>query len=219
MTPDALSQLIINYRYLILLPLSFIEGPIIAFIAGTLASLGYFNVYVLFVFFLVRDVAVDLICYLFGRFLGKKEYTRRFLNRIHIYEDDIANVRHMWLKHPGKTMFFGKLSYGVAAGFIVVAGMVEMPLRTFFKWGTLVALMHYGVLLFLGFYFGSSFGSVTGILEHIQYVIGGLVLLGTAYYFGKRFITNRMRQEEKKAAQEITEESEVSEISKSDTSQ
>jgi membrane protein DedA with SNARE-associated domain len=206
MTPDAITQLVIEYRYFILLPLSFIEGPIIAFIAGTLASLGYFNVYVLFVFFLIRDVAVDLLCYLLGRFLGKKEFTHRFLNRIHIYEEDINNVRHMWHKHPGKTMFFGKLSYGVAAGFIIVAGMVEMPLPKFLKWGVLVALMHYGALLFLGFYFGNTFGSVTGILENIQYVIGGLVLLGTVYYFGKRFITKRMREEEQKAAKEISAE-------------
>ncbi len=206
MTPDTISQLVIEYRYFILLPLSFVEGPIIAFIAGTLASLGYFNVYVLFAFFLLRDIAVDLLCYMLGRFLGKKEYTHRFLRRIHIYEEDITNVRHMWHTHPGKTMFFGKLSYGVAAGFIIVAGMVQMPLKKFFTWGVLVALMHYGTLLFLGYFFGSSFGSVTGILEHIQYVIGGLVLLGTVYYFGKRFITKRMREQEKRAAKEISEE-------------
>jgi membrane protein DedA with SNARE-associated domain len=203
-TPDAISHLIINYRYAILIPLSFIEGPIIAFIAGTLASLGYFNIYVLFVFFIVRDVTVDLSCYLLGRFLGKKELTHRFLRRIHIYEEDIHNVRHMWTNHPGKTMFFGKLSYGVAAGFIVVAGMVEMPLAQFFKWGLLVALMHYGTLLVLGYFFGSSFGSVSGVLEHVQYVIGGLIILATAYYFVKRAITKRMRAEEKKAAEEIS---------------
>jgi len=202
MSPDAVSHLVIEYRYAILIPLSFLEGPIIAFIAGTLASLGYFNIYVLAVFFLARDVIVDSLCYLLGRFLGKKEMTHRFLHRIHIEEEDIHNIRKMWTKHPGTTMFFGKLSYGVAAGFIVVAGMVEMPFSQFFKWGVLIAIMHYGTLLLLGYFFGSSFGSISGILEHLQYVIGGLILLGTIYYFVKRAITRRMRVEEKKAADE-----------------
>src|SRR3989344_6373615 len=66
MSLEALLPLIIEYRYLILLPLSFIEGPIIAFIAGMLANLGYFNLYVLAVFFLARDVSVDLACYYLG---------------------------------------------------------------------------------------------------------------------------------------------------------
>lgn len=200
---DGVTQLIIQYRYLILLPLSFVEGPIVAFFAGTLASAGYFNIYLLGIFFLIRDVLVDFLCYLFGRFLGKKEFTHRWLHRIHITEEDITKVRYMWNTHPGKTMFFSKLSYGVAAGFIIVAGMVEMPLKKFLGWGTLIAITHYGALLLLGYFFGASFGSIANIVENIQYVIGGLIVLGTVYYFIKRSINRNMKKEEEKAAQEM----------------
>ena len=203
MSPEALTHLIIEYRYAILIPLSFIEGPIVAFFAGTLASLGYFNIYILGIFFLVRDVTVDLLCYALGRFLGKKDFVHRFLHRIHIDEEDIINTRKLWHKHPGKTMFFSKLSYGVAAGFIVVAGMVEMPLNKFLFWGFLIAVMHYGTLLLLGFFFGVSFGgSFEKIFTNMQYVILGLAVLGTAYYFFKRSMGRRLREEEDKASRE-----------------
>jgi membrane protein DedA with SNARE-associated domain len=203
MTSAALIQLIIEYRYLILIPLSFIEGPIVAFFAGTLASLGYFNIYVLGIFFLVRDVVVDLLCYYLGRYLGKKAFVHRFLHRIHIREEDIENTKKLWHRHPGKTMFFSKLSYGVAAGFIVVAGMVEMPLRKFLFWGFMVAVMHYGTLLALGYFFGVSLGgSIETIFTNVQYVILGLVILGTGYYFFRRYMTRRLREEEDKASKE-----------------
>jgi membrane protein DedA with SNARE-associated domain len=205
---DGVTQLIIQYRYLILLPLSFIEGPIVAFFAGTLSAAGYFNIYFLAIFFLVRDVLVDFLCYLIGKFLGRKEFTHRWLNRIHINEEDIENVRYMWHTHPGKTMFFSKLSYGVAAGFIIVAGMVEMPIRKFLAWGTLIAITHYGALLLLGYFFGASFGSIAGIVENIQYVIGGLIVLGTVYYFVKKSINKGMKKEEEKAKLEQKKEAE-----------
>ncbi len=198
MPDNGVLQLIIEYRYWILVPLSFIEGPIVAFFAGTLASLGYFNPYLLGIFFLIRDLVVDLACYFLGKFLGQRAFTRRWLKKIGIDETDIVNARHLWGAHPGKTMFFSKLSYGVAAGFIVVAGMVEMPLKKFIVWGGLVAVMHYGVLLVVGYFFGNSFGgSINTILSNIQYVILGLVILGTGYYFFKRFMTKRLEKMEK----------------------
>jgi membrane protein DedA with SNARE-associated domain len=205
MTPDSgILHLIIEYRYLILVPLSFVEGPIVAFFAGTLASLGYFNIYVLGIFFLVRDILVDLGCYFLGRYLGKKEFVHRFLHRIHINEEDIENTRKLWHVHPGKTMFFSKLSYGVAAGFIIVAGMVEMPLKRFLFWGFCVAVMHYGVLLVIGYFFGVSLGgSIEKIFTNVQYGILGLVILGTAYYFFKRYMGRRLRKEEDEASTQV----------------
>jgi membrane protein DedA with SNARE-associated domain len=104
-------------------------------------------------------------------------------------------------------MFFSKLSYGVAAAFIMVAGMVEMPLKKFVFYGFIVAILHYGTLLFLGYYLGASVGgSVSRILENIQYVLGGAILVITGYLLFKRYINAKMRKAEK----EIEEMSEHS---------
>lgn len=201
MSPDHLTQLIIAYRYWIIIPLTFLEGPIVAFVAGSLAALGYFNPYFLFVIFFVRDVSVDLFCYLLGRFAWHRAFVRRFLAKAGVTEEEIRDIRPLWLKNPGKTMFFSKLSYGVAAGLIMVAGVVEMPLSKFIAWGAAIAVMHYGVLLVLGYYFGGAFGSVSKILQNISYVIGGIFLVMTAYYFFKRYMRTRLLKEEKEEAE------------------
>jgi membrane protein DedA with SNARE-associated domain len=196
MDQGSIAQLIIEYRYWILLPLSFAEGPIVAFVAGALASLGYFNVFLLAIFFFFRDVIVDLIMYFIGYYGGKTPRVRRWIKKIGVDDEELAKIRKLWNHHAGKTMFFGKLSYGIAAAFVMIAGMVNMPLRKFIFYGSLVAIAHYWTLLFLGFYFGSSFGSISKVLENIGYVIGGATLILTAYYFIKKYINRKLKQAE-----------------------
>jgi membrane protein DedA with SNARE-associated domain len=177
-------DLILNYRYWILIPLTFIEGPIVALIAGTLASAGLFNVYILAIVFFVRDVGLDGVYYALGYYGGRTAFAKRMLARIGVTEAHLADVGRLWEKHPGKTLFIGKLSYGIASAFIVVAGMVKMPLTTFFKYGSLVAILQYGTLLFVGYFFGQAFGgSLDRIIKNIEYVALAAGVLITIYYF------------------------------------
>jgi membrane protein DedA with SNARE-associated domain len=199
MDQNAITELILNYRYWILIPLSFAEGPIIAFIAGTLASVGYFNVYVLGAFFIARDIIVDLAMYAVGYWGSKTKFFEKVMRRFKITTREMEDVEHLWNKNAGKTMFFSKLSYGVAAAFVMLAGVVEMPLKKFIFYGALVACAQYGVLLVLGYTLGTSFGgSVSRILDHIQYVLAGGALILTSVYVFKWYMRKKLRQAEEK---------------------
>lgn len=204
MEVDAVTALILEYRYWILLPLSFIEGPIVAFFAGMLASGGHFNVWALALFFFIRDIAVDAACYYVGYYGAQSRWIKKVLRRLGVTEEHLDEVRLLWHTHPGKTMFLSKLSYGVAAGFIVVAGLVKMPFKQFLYYGSIIAVTHYGILLFVGYFFGAAFGgTVIGLLHNIPYVVGVLSLLAIAYYIFKRRISNKLQEEEREAARKI----------------
>ncbi len=191
---DHTTQLILEYRYWILIPLTFIEGPIVAFIAGTLASAGFFNIYILAVLFFVRDVGMDGVYYGVGYWGGRTKFARKMLKRIGITPDHLNDVRELWRNHAGKTMFIGKISYGIASAFIVVAGMVKMPLRKFFGWGAVVAVVQYGGLLLLGYFFGAAFGgTIKTILNNDEYaLLGGAVIIsgyyGLSWYMRGKFL-------------------------------
>jgi hypothetical protein len=58
MSVEHLTQLILEYRYFLLIPLTFIEGPMVGFITGALSKLGYFDPFVAFWIFIIRDVLV-----------------------------------------------------------------------------------------------------------------------------------------------------------------
>jgi membrane protein DedA with SNARE-associated domain len=196
-----LLQLIVEYRYWILLPLSFLEGPLVAFVAGTLASAGYFNIFALAVFFLGRDVTVDLVCYFVGYLGGQALWVQRLLARLGVGEQELDDVRALWHTHPGKTMFLSKLSYGVAGGFMIIAGLVRMPRRTFLGYGSLIAVLHYGLLLVAGYFFGTAFGgTIIGIFQRISQAVLGFSAVALTYYLVKRRIRRTLRDREHTAA-------------------
>lgn len=183
MSADFISRLILEYRYWILIPLTFIEGPLVAFVAGTLAAVGIFNVYFLALLFFVRDVGLDGIYYAIGHFGGRTRFARRMLAKIGITDDHLDKVRGLWEKRPGITMFVGKLSYGIASAFIVVAGIIRMPLKKFFGYGVIVAILQYGTLLFVGYFLGTSVGGTVALVtRNLQYMIAFSVVVIVIYY-------------------------------------
>lgn len=191
-----ISNLVIEYRYWILIPLSFVEGPVVAIAAGTLASLGYFNVYILALFFLVLDLGKDAFYYAIGHWGGNTKFMRRVLKRVGVHQGHLDDVHALWEKNPGKTMFLGKISYGIASSFIVLAGTVRMSLKKFFGWGALVAMSQYWTLLALGYFFGSSLStSSEHLITNIQYGIGIVALIGSGYYIFSIFIRSRWKKE------------------------
>ena len=196
MSVESITPLIIEYRYWILVPLSIVEGPIVAFVAGTLAATGYFNIYALGVFFFVRDMVMDALYYGLGHFGGRTSLAQRLLHRIGVRQNHLEEVRTLWERHAGATMFLGKLSYGIASSFIVVAGMVRMPLGKFFGWGALAAVAQYGVLLLLGYFFGNTLGGgAVVVLERAQYVLAAIALVAAIYYIGSRYARKRLMSE------------------------
>jgi membrane protein DedA with SNARE-associated domain len=202
MSVDFITQLILQYRYWILIPLSFLEGPVVAFIAGTMASVGFFNLPFLAVLFFVRDVGLDAAYYAMGYFGGHTPFAERMLKKIGITDDHLEQVRVLWVKKPGMTMLIGKLSYGIASAFIVVAGIVKMPLKIFFTYGILVAILEYGTLLLAGYFLGASLGgTATRIINNVQYAVGIAGVLISIYYY----VSWRMRRKFLKEDQEIEE--------------
>src|SRR3989338_3268506 len=114
MSLDFTTQIILEYRYWILIPLSLIEGPIVAFAAGTLSAAGDFNPYFLMVFFVIRDLVTDLAYYALGVYAAKTAFVRHLLHKIGVTAEHLEKARALWRDHPGKTMFFGKHSQGIA---------------------------------------------------------------------------------------------------------
>ena len=193
MNADTLIHLVEQYRYWILFPLACFEGPIVAFVVGTLVALGYFNPYLAFVVLVFGDIIPDTGYYFLGRWGAGTALAKKYMAKL----GSMEIVRRLWHEHGGKTMFFSKLAYGLSTAFLVSAGLVHMPLRTFLRYAVPITLVQYGILMFLGYHFGNSFGTVTNILDHIQIVIAAIIIVAIGYYFLTRYMRTRLLREEK----------------------
>src|SRR3989344_3796582 len=125
-----IAQLLLESRWWILIPLSFVESPVVAFVAGTLASFGYFDIFALGAYFFVKDIAFDAGFYYLGHHSAKSPFVQRMLKKVGVTEDHFDDIKERWEKRPGWTMFIGKVSYGIAMGFFVASfgsleGIVE----------------------------------------------------------------------------------------------
>lgn len=181
MDVSSLAATLLRDRYWIAIPLAIIEGPMVAFVVGTLSALGYFNPLVACGLFVAKDVAVDGMYYCLGRRAGTCELAATLLRRLRVSESDVGRIRRLWRVHGWKTMFVGKMAWGLSPLFLIVAGLVMMPIDTFVRYVVGVAVVQYGLLIAAGYYFGGSVGTVSSAIRTIQFALAGALLAGLTY--------------------------------------
>ena len=182
---ESLTPVLIQYRYWILIPLSLLEGPTVALVTGALASLGYFNPYVTYGIFIAKDSVVDGVYYYVGRFAGGKPFVTKLLTKAHVTSAEIDHVRLQWNRHGWRTMCVAKLSWGLSPALLAIAGIVAVPVAIFFRYAVGIALVQYGVLMALGYYFGHAIGTVSQAIRAMGYIVAGATL-GTIVYVRRR---------------------------------
>ena len=192
MAPDHLTQLLIEYRYWIIIPLSFLEGPIVAFAVGTLSAYGIFDPFAAIWIFFAKDVIVDGLWYYLGRFAKNWGFVRRLLAKGGIITESTEKFREQWQGHAFRTMFIAKLPHGFSSAFLAMSGLIEAPVVRFFIYAGTIALLQYGVLFVLGYYFGSALGVSSSFITRFQYVMTGIFTLAAIYIVGAWYIRRRI---------------------------
>lgn len=192
---EQIAQLILDYRYLILVPLAFVEGPIVAFVVGVLVAAGYFNAFVAYAILILGDLIPDTIAYLVGRYGNPNALVARYGNKLGIGERQIEKVRRMWYGHGFKTVLLSKVAYGLSTPLLISAGMVGLPWKRFFALSISVSVIQYALLMGLGYYFGKSFGLVQTAVETIGLAVTAAILVTAIFYVGSRFLRTRLLAE------------------------
>lgn len=197
---DSALHLILVYRYWILFPLAFFEGPITGFIIGTLVALGYFNVFAAFGLLLLGDIIPDTAYYFIGRLGGEGTFVKKALLKVGIADGHMAAARSLWFNHTGKTMFFSKLAYGLSTPFLISAGYIKLDFKKFLMYALPVTVLQYSVLMALGYYFGSSYYKIiTDSFSGLGICIAAAVVVGVAYALLTRFMRRRLLKTEEEA--------------------
>lgn len=96
------------FSYFILFILMFIEGPIVAYVAAFSASLGYFNVWAVFLLFIFGNQIPDILFFELGRRLRKKS-VEKFAGYFGIEKKRITWMEKNMNKHFKKTTVITKL--------------------------------------------------------------------------------------------------------------
>lgn len=173
-------ELIIQqYGYISIFPASIIEGPVIAVLAGFIASLGKLNIFLVFLILLAGDVVGDTLYYSIGLF-GRKTFIVRWGKFIGITENKITTLESYFKKHKWKILAFGK-TQPIGSAVLVTAGIARMPYLHFIFYNTLFSLPKIFILELIGFYFGDAYYKINSYLGYAglwSFVLGIFLILG-----------------------------------------
>jgi len=172
---------LLTYRYLVLFPITIVEGPIITILAGFLSSLGFLNIFVAYALIVIGDLTGDILYYILGR-LGGNQFISRWGRYFGVAEKEIEKLEANFDKHGGKLLLLGKISHGIGAAFLVAAGVVKMPFDRFFFFNLFATILKSACLILVGFYFGQAFVSINSYLEKAAVIIVGAVAIGAIVY-------------------------------------
>ncbi len=194
--PQELIALLIAYKYWILLPLSIIEGPIVAVIVGFLSTQGYFNFFTAYLFLVTLDFLTDIAYFSIGQRAQEKKFLDRYYQKIHFSEAHMRAMKHLWHMHTFKTVFLSKLAYGLSTILLMSAGLSGLSFSRFARQSLAMCFFQYAIFMIAGYYFGTSFTllkttfDIIGISTAVMVIV--LIVIGYVYVGmkAKKFFRN-----------------------------
>ena len=179
-------ELLLTYKYIILIPLAIIEGPIVSVIAGFLSTLGVFNVLLVFIVMVSGDIIGDGIFYFIG-YKGKK-----LLHFFKIEEEKIEKAKIYFQENHKKAIAASKVMWGIGTAGLIAAGALHTPYKRYFKTCALYSLAQSFIMMTLGIFFGQAYVIIG---KYFDYYAAGASIIGLAillfFIFFRKYKQNK----------------------------
>jgi membrane-associated protein len=160
---ERILYLLSQYKYIVLLPLAIIEGPILAVIAGFLCTGGFLNLFIVYPIIVFGDIIGDSLCYMCGRW-GVPKFMKRIAG-VNLKPKNIDKVRAYFNSNPNKAISFSKIALGIGIAGIYLAGNSRVPYDRFIRICLLTSALQYIAYLAIGLIFGAAYLQISHYLN------------------------------------------------------
>jgi membrane protein DedA with SNARE-associated domain len=179
-------QLLLTYKYLLLIPLAIAEGPIVSVIAGFLATLGIFNLLVVYVIMVLGDIIGDAIFYYIG-YSGKNLFRYFKVN-----EEKIEKAKLYFEKNHNKAIAGSKIMWGIGTAGLIAAGALHVPYKRYFKTCATYSFAQSFIMILLGIFFGQAYITIGKYFDYYAAIVSIFALAIVLYFiFIKIFKKNK----------------------------
>jgi membrane-associated protein len=170
-----------------------VEGPLITAAAAFAAALGYIDIWAVLVLSLLGDIIPDFLYYAIGYF-SRASVIERYGHRFGLTHKRMLRLEHLLKTHPIKTLIVTKLVFATPG--LMVVGMARMSPRTYGILCALITLPKTLLFMFIGYYFGAAYTTISTYLQNGLYfiVFSVVVVLGMWWLYSKAttIISNRL---------------------------
>lgn len=149
----------------------FLPGDSLLFAAGALtASMGVFNIWVLWLLMVAAAFLGDTVNYWIGHFIGPKAFEMN--NRL-VKKKYLDKAQSFYDKHGGKAIILARFVPIVRTFAPFVAGVGKMHYLRFLSFNAVGGLMWVSLMLFAGY----LFGNIPIVKTNFHYVVLGIIFV------------------------------------------
>src|SRR4030042_1094231 len=183
-TSQEFMRLLPYWGYPTMLLLMIVEGPFATIASAFLASIGYFNVFIVFGLSVLGDVIGDIILYYIGYFGGSRILPKveRFLK---ISGATVEKLKNKFHQNSERLIFYVKSTTGLSYITFITAGAVRMNFWKFIKNSILGGLVWSSFIVILGYFFGYAAEQISQYITYAGIAIFAgaiLALLAVSLY-------------------------------------
>jgi len=180
--------LLTAYRYWILFPLAFIEGPVISLIAGLFVAQGTLSPLPTYAILCLGDIIPDMLYFGIGRLSHSVRFLSYFVRRFGFSGERLIAVEHLWQRHTFKSVLIAKWAYGLSTPLLMTAGLARLSTKKFILHIIPIVLTQYAILLVVGYYFGSSYQVINTYIQDAGWFIAiAVVIFIILYFYASRY--------------------------------
>ncbi|HKL24007.1 MAG TPA: VTT domain-containing protein [Candidatus Nanoarchaeia archaeon] len=163
-------NIIKHHGYFIIFLLMVIEGPIVSAAAAFASSLGYFNLYIIFVLSFFGCFIPDLIYFSIGK-TGNKSLIKKLKRKYG--EKRIEKLVRKLHKNKRKTLVAVKLTPFASVPGLILSGLMGIRYKSFIMISMITTFFISAVFVTTGYYFGVMFDT---LINYFNITIGVVVL-------------------------------------------
>lgn len=145
----------------------FLPGDSLLFVAGAMAAVGDFNIWLLFAILAAAAILGDTVNYWLGKYFGEKVFSK-FIKKEHL-----DKTQTFFDKYGKKTIILARFVPIIRTFAPFVAGVGKMHYFTFLSFNIIGGLAWVTLFTFSGFFFGN----LALVKENLGFIILGIIFI------------------------------------------
>ena len=186
MEADLLTQLLVEFRYLILAPAALLLGPTVSLIAGILLKLEVISLVPTAIALAAGELGGDVLWYWLGKKYGES-FIGRYGRYVGITEHAVQRVKILFAEHHDIILFTSKLTagFGLAIPVLFTAGLSRVPFGRYMMLNVAGQFLWTMGLLSIGYFLGHIYLEVGSVLEKMALFGLAAIVLASIIGFGR----------------------------------
>jgi membrane protein DedA with SNARE-associated domain len=171
-------HLLLQYAYPLMIPLSLIEGPLVALAGGAGAAAGRINPFFVFAIVMAGGLFQDLAYYGLGRWARKSDKARAWIERMKSVKQVLGPLKTAWRERLFLTLLASKFAYGLYGPILVTAGLSKAPFWRYLAESMALSAVVLAGWEAAGFALASAYGQLGPAANGVMLGLGAVGILG-----------------------------------------